>query len=484
MAASRHARLLAFALALVLVSLQHCVVCQSNHTHFSMISRHRGDPNAPSRRPIRGSEPAPAPSPDSCYCDPTSEDECYCEPTSQDDCWCAPTPSPSPSPSPKDFLNSKIAVLYPVIQAFKQTITSDPLGITKTWVGPEICSSRFGGDMYKGFYCESPPKSSGDKNSTLTVASIDFNGYGLGAPSLAGFIDAFPDLALFHANSNNFSGVIPNLTGLPFFYELDLSNNKFSGDFPANVVPLGGLLFLDLRFNKFAGVVPSPVFDISLVALFLNNNGFSGEIPNNFGSTTAEYLVVANNQFTGPIPKSIYNTSANLSEVLFLNNRLSGCLPYEIGLVEGLTVFDAGGNEITGPIPLSFGCLASVEELNLAGNQLYGHIPDVLCLLAKNGKLQNLSLSDNYFHSVGRHCLELVRSRVLDVRLNCILDFPHQRPVLECARFYADPPQHCPFVPHIPCDLPGFRPPLAAAAALPAKGGGGGVLPAKRGGGN
>jgi hypothetical protein len=30
------------------------------------------------------------------------------------------------------------------------------------------------------------------------VASIDFNGFGLCAPSLAGF----PDLALFHANSN------------------------------------------------------------------------------------------------------------------------------------------------------------------------------------------------------------------------------------------------------------------------------------------
>nr|AEV40972.1 uncharacterized protein At4g06744 precursor [Oryza punctata] len=451
-ASSGNARLLALTLVLVLAAL-HGVVCDSNHTHFAMVSR-----NAPSWRPDRGghgkgSAPAPSPSLDTCGCEPT--------------------------PAPKDFLNEKLRTLYPVIQAFKTTITSDPRGVTASWVGPNLCDSYFGGNMYKGFYCDHPPvKGAPQDDTTLTIASIDFNGYGLGAPSLAGFIDAFPDLALFHANSNNFSGDVPDLTGLPYFYELDLSNNNFSGVFPANVVPLGGLLFLDLRFNRFVGTVPPPVFDLSVVALFLNNNGFYGRIPDNFGSTTAEYLVVANNQFTGPIPRSIYNTSANLSEVLFLNNHLSGCLPYEIGLVEGLTVFDAGGNDITGPIPLSLGCLGLVEELNLAGNQLYGHIPDVLCMLAKTGKLQNLSLSDNYFHSVGHHCLELVRSKVLDVRLNCILNFPNQRPALECARFYADPPQHCPFVPHIPCDLPGFRPPAAAAAALPsavaAEGGGGG----------
>ncbi|KAG8040040.1 hypothetical protein GUJ93_ZPchr0438g28952 [Zizania palustris] len=427
-AASGRALLLAFAVAML-----HAAVCESNHTRFAMVARGRGG-NAPSLRPDGGegkglaAVPAPAPS--------GSLGGCGCQPAPSGSLRCGCQPAPPPE---EGFLNDKLK------------------GVTASWVGTKLCDSFTGGGMYKGFYCDYPP----DDPGTLTIASIDFNGYGLCAPSIAGFVDAFPDLALFHANSNNLSGNVPDLTGLRYFYELDLSNNNFSGSFPDTVVPLGGLLFLDLRFNRFVGTVPAPIFDLSVVALFLNNNGFYGRIPDNFGSTTAQYLVVANNQFTGPIPRSIYNTSASLSEVLFLNNRLSGCLPYEIGLVEGLTVFDAGGNEITGPIPLSFGCLGSVEELNLAGNQLYGHIPDVLCLLAKTGKLQNLSLSDNYFHSVGPHCMELVRSRLLDVRLNCIVGFPKQRAALECSRFYADPPQHCPFVPHIPCNLPGFRPPVA-----------------------
>ncbi|KAJ1273402.1 hypothetical protein BS78_06G277600 [Paspalum vaginatum] len=457
MAVARHGVAAVLVLAAVAVHGVLCGGSSSSHAHAEFGAGAALGRNAPSWRPRgngtdTGAAGAPAPAPTSGYV--------------QAGCGCGPTP-----PAWR-FKNGKLAALYPVIQAFKKTITCDPMGVTATWEGTELCDSFFNGTRYLGFYCDYPPYAPADNISYLTVASIDFNGFGLCAPSLAGFVDQFPDLALFHANSNNFSGDVPDLTHLPYFYELDLSNNNFSGSFPETVVPLGNLTFLDLRFNRYAGTVPPPVFALTAEALFLNNNGFSGRIPDTFGSTGAQYLVVANNEFTGPIPRSIYNTSATLSEVLFLNNRLSGCLPYEVGLVEGLAVFDAGGNEIAGPIPLSFGCLRDVEELNLAGNQLYGQVPDVVCLLARTGKLANLSLSDNFFHSVGHHCMELVRSRVLDVRRNCILGFPDQRPPIECAAFYADPTKHCPFIPHIPCDLPGghghggyIKPHDAAAAA-------------------
>ncbi|KAM3298661.1 hypothetical protein ACQJBY_040249 [Aegilops geniculata] len=484
------ARSLVFALALVLAVVSadgdsgHASfrgAANGDHVPASMVSV-VGCVCVPSTVSLEGCAcpPTPPPPPPACPPPPPPPPLPCPPPTPPPPPACPPPPppacppSPPPEPTPWDFENEKLKRLYPVIQAFKRTITSDPLNVTATWVGTNICDSAKGGSAYKGFYCDTPPD---DANKTLTVASIDFNGFHLCAPTLAGFIDAFPDLALFHANSNNFSGVLPELTSLRYFYELDLSNNAFSGAFPAAVPPLGRLAFLDLRFNGFAGEVPPSVFGISVEALFLNNNAFTGVIPEStFGTSRAQYIVVANNRFTGPIPRTIFNASGTLSEILFLNNDLSGCLPYEIGLVEGLTVFDAGGNEIRGPIPLSFGCLADVEELNLARNQLYGHVPDVLCLLAKTGKLTNLSLSDNYFHSVGYHCMELVRSRVLDVRRNCILGFPGQRPHIECAMFYADPTKHCPFIPHIPCDLPGFKPKTTAAtAALPATVGESGV---------
>lgn len=107
--------------------------------------------------------------------------------------------------------------MYPVLQKFKNLLISDPLNITATWIGADICN-------YKGFYCDAPP----DNKSAMALASIDFNGFQLSAPTLDGFLDQLPDVALFRANSNRFSGKIsPNISKLPYLYELDISNNLY-----------------------------------------------------------------------------------------------------------------------------------------------------------------------------------------------------------------------------------------------------------------
>ncbi|KAF5448177.1 hypothetical protein F2P56_028733 [Juglans regia] len=348
------------------------------------------------------------------------------------------------------FADQRIAVVYQVIQDFKTKITADPFGITQTWVGPDICNG------YKGFYCDNPP----DNGSAVAVASIDFNGYNLAAPTLEGFIDRFPDLALFHANSNNFTGTIPsNISKLPYFYELDISNNDFSGEFPQSVLVINDLAFLDIRFNGFSGTVPAQIFIQPLEVLFINNNKFIQKLPDNLGNTPVSYLTFANNRFTGPIPPSIGNASETLIEVLFLNNKLSGCLPYEIGLLKEATVFDAGNNLLTGPLPFSLGCLEKMEQLNFAGNLLYGQVPEVVCEL---GSLLNLSLSDNYFTIIGPTCKKLVDSGVLDLRKNCILGLPEQRSAKDCWWFslYHMSMSHRPcqysmwYTTYIPCKAP------------------------------
>ncbi|WOL15200.1 hypothetical protein Cni_G23981 [Canna indica] len=361
--------------------------------------------------------------------------------------------SPAPPPrslQPCDFENMMQYKAYLVIQRFKQTITCDPKNKTGSWSGPRICNND--GRGYEGFYCETPPNLHGPKNRT--IASVDFNGFTFVAPTVCGFVDQLPQLALFHANSNGFGTTVPDLTNLPFFYELDVSNNKLTGGFPTNVLPLVNLSFLDLRYNGYNGPIPPSVFDIQTQVLFLNNNKFSGCIPYNLGNTPANYITFAFNMFTGPIPNSIGKLCNTLLEVLFLGNQLSGCLPFEIGLLKNATVFDAGTNRLTGPIPLSFGCLRKVEQLNLAGNLLYGEVPEVVCRLAKYGHLMNLSLSDNYFTSLGPSCLELIECKKLDVRKNCIPWLPKQRSPEECAWFLKRPKASCPTAHYIPCHLP------------------------------
>ncbi|KAM7265424.1 hypothetical protein ACFE04_003107 [Oxalis oulophora] len=337
-----------------------------------------------------------------------------------------PSISPPLIPDLLNFLDQRLAIVYPIIKTFKSLIVSDPLNITGTWVGSDICN-------YKGFHCDNPPD-----NATATVlASIDFNGFHLSAPSLDGFIDQLPDLALFHANSNNFSGTIsPNIAKLQYLYELDLSNNNFFGGIPQVLLSMPGISFLDLRFNSFSGSVPPQLFIVKLDALFLNNNNFIQTLPESLGSIPAYYITLANNKFTGPIPRSIGKASDTLTEVLLLNNLLSGCLPYELGFLRELTFFDAGNNLLTGPLPWSLGCLKKVEVVNLAGNMLYGQVPEVLCELEN---LVNLSLSNNYFNKVGPWCHRLIVNGALDVRNNCIYGLAHQRPWGECSLFFRQP---------------------------------------------
>ncbi|KZV48304.1 hypothetical protein F511_18819 [Dorcoceras hygrometricum] len=337
-----------------------------------------------------------------------------------------PPPPCPPPPSPPTLLfeSKRIELVYPVIQNFKKKIKQDPFGITDTWVGPDICNK------YRGFICDVLL----DYNEKA-LAGVTFNGFNFDGPllTLDGFIDQLPDIIVFHANSNNFKGTIPSkISKLKYLYELDLSNNKFTCEFPYQVLGATKLTFLDLRFNTFSGLVPAQLFMLDVDVLFINNNYFNQQLPDNLGSTPAQYITLANNNFSGPIPRSIGQAAKTLIEILLLNNQLSGCLPREIGLLEKMTLLDASQNCLTGPIPQSFACLAQIQILNLAQNQLYGPVPDVVCKLPNLG---NLSLSYNYFTEVGPECMKLIKANVLDVRMNCISGLPGQRSQSVCHDF-------------------------------------------------
>ncbi|EXB56502.1 Uncharacterized protein L484_008883 [Morus notabilis] len=331
---------------------------------------------------------------------------------------------PTQPPNNPGPLANRARILF-ITQELKRNITYDPFNYTGTWVGNNYC-------LFKGYYCDTVP----DLNIT-GLASIDFNGARFGGRFLNFYRYSrnLPDIALFHANSNNFSGVINrNINQLRYLYELDLSNNRFLGAFPFYVLGATNLTFVDLRFNRYAGGVPTQLFNIDTDVLFINNNGFANTIPTNFGNTPASYLTLANNNFSGTIPTSIGRAWNTLKEVVFLNNRLTGCLPYEIGFLGQATVFDVGGNLLTGPIPQSFGCLRNLQYLNLAHNQLYGLIPESLCRLPN---AYNFTLSYNFFTQVGVQCRRLIRAGTLNVRRNCILGLPDQKSTAECGRFFS-----------------------------------------------
>ncbi|KAL6010401.1 hypothetical protein ACLOJK_000832 [Asimina triloba] len=333
------------------------------------------------------------------------------------------------------FYNARLMQAYFVIQRFKRTVTADPFNVTKTWRGPDICR-RNDTTKYLGFYCDYLPGSRPGDPNALTVAAVDFNTFHIAAPTAAVIIQNLPDLAFFHANSNKFGGNLAvDFTKLPYFYELDVSNNIVATPFPTSVFNIPSTTFLDLRFNSFSGRIPPRLFASfnQIEVIFLNNNGFDQPIPANLGRSRVRYLTFANNRFNGSIPRSIRLANQTLTEVLFLNNLLSGCIPYEIGFLNHTTVFDVSRNRLTGPLPLSIRCMESMQQLSFAHNLLYGQIPEVVCQLPM---LEAFSLANNYFTSVGPICRSLINRGVLDVSNNCILGRTDQRPPAECNAFY------------------------------------------------
>jgi len=118
---------------------------------------------------------------------------------------------------------------------------------------------------------------------------------------LDNFLDKLEEVTIFHANSNGFTGSVPDFSNLKFLYELDLSNNKLTGDFPTSVLKGNNLTFLDLRFNSFSGSVPPQVFNLDLDVLFINNNNLVQKLPLNLGSITALYLTFANNRLVSQL---------------------------------------------------------------------------------------------------------------------------------------------------------------------------------------
>ncbi|PKI63373.1 hypothetical protein CRG98_016261 [Punica granatum] len=62
-------------------------------------------------------------------------------------------------------------------------------------------------------------------------------------------------------------------------------------------------------------------------------------------------------------------------------NSLTGNIPSEIGILQGLYMLNLSHNSLSGPIPESIGNMSSLESLDLSFNQLNREIPRTLTLI-------------------------------------------------------------------------------------------------------
>ncbi|KAE9993102.1 hypothetical protein EG327_006455 [Venturia inaequalis] len=248
--------------------------------------------------------------------------------------------SPSSERPVKRALPPNLARDTLALQTFAKSVSSDPKGFVKTWVGANPCA-------FKGVFCT---------RRNDAIEGVDINGAHLGGDiHLTNFLEKLTDIGLLHANSNGFSGDLPDISGLQNLKELDLSNNKFTSIFPKGIFRAPRLIYLDLRYNQFQGSLPPGLFHTHLDVAFLNNNRFTGDISPEIGKSLISYLNVANNGLSGAIPESIADMRY-LKQGLFMNNALTGGIPEKLCAKRGIEILDFSGNRLTQP--LGPACLA------------------------------------------------------------------------------------------------------------------------------
>ena len=142
---------------------------------------------------------------------------------------------------------------------------------------------------------------------------------------------------------------------------------------------------------------------LNTTEIILVNNSLSGSIPSSIGNlTNLNTLILGGNQLSGEIPLEITNL-INLTTLNLQTNQLTGSIPYEIGNLINLETLSLLGNQLTGEIPSGIGSLTNLIELGLSSNQLSGIIPDEIC----NQGDSSLDLSNNHFCPPYPSCIDI-----------------------------------------------------------------------------
>ncbi|VFR03167.1 unnamed protein product [Cuscuta campestris] len=259
-------------------------------------------------------------------------------------------------------------------------------------------------------------------------------------------------LELLDASTNHLSGDISEIRRLEKLASLQLFDNRFSGEVPAELGEFKNLINLSLYANRFTGPLPPMLgswsdfnfIDVSenffsgpippemckqgkMVKLLVLQNNFTGEIPEAYGScTTLERFRVSKNSLSGPIPTRIWGlpnleildigdnglegpltseigNAKNLGQLFLANNKLTGDLPPEIAGASALVAILLTNNQFSGEIPGAIGDLKQLDTLQLSNNEFSGSIPDSIgsCLSLSDINIAHNSLTGNIPATLG-----------------------------------------------------------------------------------
>lgn len=177
---------------------------------------------------------------------------------------------------------------------------------------------------------------------------------------------------------NGFSGIIPPGSSRLFesLQVLDLSQNKLTGNIPAEIGLFSSLRYLNISWNAINSRLPPELgYFLNLSVLDLRHNALYGPIPEELcDSSSLNVLQLDGNSLEGQIPQEIGNCSS-LHLLSLSNNNLSGGIPKGLSRLKKLQILKLEHNELSGEIPLELGELENLLAVNISYNKLIGRLP-------------------------------------------------------------------------------------------------------------
>ncbi|KAG5100285.1 hypothetical protein AAZX31_16G160800 [Glycine max] len=204
----------------------------------------------------------------------------------------------------------------------------------------------------------------------------------------------FRESISMNISHNNLHGIIPNFPLKNLYHSLILGSNQFDGPIPPF---LRGFLFLDLSKNKFSDSLSFLCANDTVETLYqldLSNNRFSGKIPDCWSHfKSLSYLDLSHNNFSGRIPTSM-GSLLHLQALLLRNNNLTDEIPFSLRSCTNLVMLDIAENKLSGLIPAWIGSeLQELQFLSLERNNFHGSLPLQICYLS-NIQLLDLSINN------------------------------------------------------------------------------------------
>ncbi|KAL0419326.1 UNVERIFIED_CONTAM: Receptor like protein 22 [Sesamum radiatum] len=231
----------------------------------------------------------------------------------------------------------------------------------------------------------------------LRALDLSYNNLSVDTSITNTSLSMFPQLfwlGLASCNLHKF----PDLINHPKLEDLDLSNNRITGEVPNWIWEIGnGTLYsLNLSSNLLVGLEKPYHIPSSLNSLDVHSNQLHGELPPL--PPHAEHIDYSHNNFEKSIPLNIGNPTTELVYLSLANNSISGAIPTSFCDATLLQVLDLSANKLSGTIPP---CLVQnlkqLGVLNFGGNNISGNIPNTFCV---NCSLEILDISQNYLEGI------------------------------------------------------------------------------------